>query len=35
MVTVGCACGVVFYRWITPEDAARDMVWSTILAMPS
>jgi hypothetical protein len=25
-LTVACACGVVFERWITPEDADRDLI---------
>jgi len=25
-LTVFCACGVVFERWITPEDAKVDLV---------
>ena len=24
-LTVACACGVTFERWITPEDAALDL----------
>jgi hypothetical protein len=23
---VACPCGVTFERWITPEEAARDLV---------
>jgi hypothetical protein len=23
MVTVTCSCGVVFLRWVTPEDAGQ------------
>jgi hypothetical protein len=23
---VACACGVVFERWVTPEDADADLV---------
>jgi hypothetical protein len=26
MLTVTCPCGVVFERWITPEDADADLV---------
>ena len=26
LLTVACACGVVFERWITPEDADRDLI---------
>jgi hypothetical protein len=25
LVTVGCPCGVVFARWVTPEDADADL----------
>jgi len=24
-LTVACACGVVFERWVTPEDAEHDL----------
>ena len=24
LLTVACSCGVVFGRWVTPEDADRD-----------
>jgi hypothetical protein len=24
-LTVACACGVVFERWVTPEDADDDL----------
>jgi hypothetical protein len=26
LLTVACSCGVVFQRWITPEEAAADIV---------
>jgi len=26
VLTVACACGVVFERWVTPEEADRDLV---------
>ena len=26
VLTVACPCGVVFGRWITPEDADADLV---------
>ena len=35
LVSVACPCGVVSYRCITPEDAAREMILSAMLAMPS
>jgi len=25
-LTVGCACGVVFDRWVTPEEADADLL---------
>jgi len=25
-LTVACACGVVFDRWVTPEDADTDLL---------
>ena len=25
-LTVACPCGVVFERWVTPEDAAAEVV---------
>jgi len=24
-LTAACSCGVTFERWITPEEAARDL----------
>jgi hypothetical protein len=26
LLTVACACGVVFGRWVTPEEADRDLL---------
>jgi hypothetical protein len=26
IVEVACSCGVVFMRWVTPEDAMRDLL---------
>jgi hypothetical protein len=26
LLTVACSCGVVFERWVTPEDADADLV---------
>ncbi len=26
LFTVACPCGVVFERWVTPEDAVADLV---------
>ncbi len=25
LLTVACSCGVVFDRWVTPEDAESDL----------
>jgi hypothetical protein len=24
-LTVACACGVTFHRWVTPQEAAEDL----------
>jgi hypothetical protein len=32
MLTVACSCGVVFQRWVTPGEAAADLVSSLLLA---
>ena len=30
-LTVACACGVVFERWVTPQDADADLVrWAAL-----
>jgi len=30
-LTVTCSCGVVFERWVTPEDADVDLIrWATL-----
>ena len=26
LLTVACACGVVFERWVTPEEADADLL---------
>jgi hypothetical protein len=26
LLTVACACGVTFYRWVTPLDASEDLL---------
>ena len=26
LLTVACPCGVVFERWVTPEDAELDLI---------
>jgi hypothetical protein len=31
LLTVACSCGVVFGRWVTPEDADADLIsWSRL-----
>jgi hypothetical protein len=30
-VSLTCCCGEFLDRWVTPEDAALDLVWSTQL----
>jgi hypothetical protein len=35
MLTVACACGVVFQRWVTPGEAAWELVYTRLGAMPS
>ncbi len=32
LVTVACSCGVSFMRWITPQDAVRELVNTTLIA---
>jgi hypothetical protein len=32
MVTVACPCGVVFMRWVTTEEATRELMLSELLA---
>jgi hypothetical protein len=27
LLTVACACGVVFERWVTPDDAELDLLY--------
>jgi hypothetical protein len=31
LLTVACPCGVVFERWVTPEDAELDLLRSASL----
>ena len=35
MLTVQCPCGVDFLRWITPGEAARELVMTQLLASGS
>jgi len=32
LLTVACPCGVVFERWVMPEDAAIDLMLSELRA---
>jgi hypothetical protein len=32
LLTVRCPCGVEFMRWVTPDEAARDLVLTELLA---
>ena len=32
LLTVACPCGVVFERWVTPRDAAVDVLVSELRA---
>jgi hypothetical protein len=34
MLTVACSCGVVFQRWLTPDEAVRELVTTTLIALP-
>jgi hypothetical protein len=31
LLTVACPCGVVFARWVTPEDAELDLLQAAAL----
>ena len=31
LLTVACPCGVVFERWVTPEEAERDLLGFALL----
>ena len=31
-LTVACPCGVVFERWVTPQDAAADLLLADLRA---
>ena len=32
MLTVACSCGVVFARWVTPQDATVDLLLADLRA---
>ena len=34
-VSVSCACGEELSRWVTPEAARYDMIFSTLLCCPN
>jgi len=34
-VRIACPCGVLFERWILPQDAGDDLLLSGLLAFPS
>ncbi len=34
-VRVACPCGVVFERWVLPQDAEEDLLGSELPAFPS
>lgn len=31
LLWITCSCGVVFERWVTPEAAEYDLLWSRLL----
>ncbi len=35
LLSAACECGAVFERWITPEDAVRDVVATDVLTTPN
>jgi hypothetical protein len=32
LLTVACLCGVTFERWVTPQDAAEDLLLADLRA---
>jgi hypothetical protein len=34
-VSVSCACGEELKRWVTPESARHDLIYSTLLCSPN
>jgi hypothetical protein len=34
-VSVACACGEGLSRWVTPESARHDLIFSTLLCSPN
>ena len=32
LLTIACPCGVVFERWVTPQDAAVDLLLADLRA---
>ena len=35
LLWVSCSCGEVFERWVTPEAAERDLIWSSLSTFSS
>ena len=35
MVRIACPCGVIFERWVLPQDAEGDLLRSGLLAFPN
>jgi hypothetical protein len=34
-VSVSCGCGEELKRWVTPESARHDLIYSTLLCSPN
>ncbi len=34
-VRIACPCGVLFGRWVFPQDAEEDLVQSRLLSFPN
>ncbi len=34
-VMITCPCGAVFDRWVTPQMARHDLIYSNLLASPN
>lgn len=35
LLSVTCSCGAVFDRWVTPEAAEHDLIWSSLSTFSS
>ncbi len=33
-ISIRCPCGKTFSRWVTPEDAAHDLIFTNLLCLP-